>query len=120
VRIKIGPVEWESVKPRPSHLAKIGRAAADEHTRLSWLGAVLGLSHASPVWGSLADAGHDPVEYGDRVIDHLVERGGTLPDIIAAAGELAREVLGGPTEAAVADTADFSAVPGDGSGSGSA
>lgn len=54
---------WPTRQPRGAHHLKLD---------VWW--------HPAP-WGTLAAAQHDPVVFGDRVMQHLVEHGATLDDI---------------------------------------
>lgn len=112
MQITIGSMTWETKAPRPAHLARVAVTAGSEHTRLSWFACLVGLSHPSPPWGSLAEAGHDPVEYGDRVIDSL---GGTyvVAEIIRAASDVVGAYMASPTEEGVEAQRGFSMPAGE-------
>lgn len=111
MQIKIGTTTWEANAPRPAHLARVAVAAGSEHTRLSWFACLVGLTHPAPPWGTLADAKHDPVEYGDRVIDEL---GGTaaIPDLVKCASEVVAAFMAAPPEEAVEEQRGFSTTAG--------
>lgn len=127
MKITIGPVEWESIKASPSQLARVAHLAADPETRAAWGGALLGLSHPAPPWGKMPSGSGTAVEYGDRVVDALcadcVSPEATykrIRQISETAAALFSSSTNGPAEATISETADFSAAPGAGSGSGSA
>lgn len=106
--VKIGSVAWTVIKPRPSHVARTAHASGNDNTRASWYAAVMGLTHPSPPWGTLADAGHDPIEYGDRVIDHLVAAGATVNEVLSKAVEVVGDVIAVPKSEDIDQTKDFS------------
>jgi len=62
-----------------------GRAAPEQY--LALCGAAIGLATAGrPPWGTLSEAGHDLIEFGDRVIEHLERHRAVKPIVVAEVG----------------------------------
>jgi hypothetical protein len=87
--IKIGNLELRSKAPLFGPIRRLAAAwtKARPEEFLALCGAAIGMAADGRFpWGTLAEAGHDLIEFGDRVVDALERGHGIQPLTIAEVG----------------------------------
>lgn len=87
--IKIGNLELRTKAPLFGPIRRLASAWAKSQPEafLALCGAAIGMAADGRFpWGTLADCGHDLIEFGDRVIEHLERHRAVKPSVVAEVG----------------------------------